>query len=236
MPAGSGLCGSGNYTGTYSGVSQTVVSNQTAAFYLAAAGGGVKVTFSLTDLTTGKLLLEGVGYGSMANETCSHPSKVVPVSTTISNSTIDSGDTLEASLNTTFTGTGTPAFCSGGGSPTQFSIGTTAVTGSAQPALTTTLKSGAPYQTTLSGFTGVAVSYTDLGNAGFSAVVVGIVKNPSGSTIDVLLTSVTVSPGATTTAFLKLNQYPTGTYEVTVLVVTSTNVPVSTAAMTTVSV
>jgi hypothetical protein len=236
MPAESGLCGSGNYTGIYSGISQTVVSNQSAAFYLAGDFVGVKVTFGLTDLTTGKLLLNGVGYGSMENGTCSTPTRVVPVSTTVSNYTINSGDTLRAFLNTTFTGTGTPTFCSGGGSPTHFSIGTMVVIGSVQPYLTTTLKAGAPSQTTLSGFPGVAISYFDSGSAGFSAVVVGVVKTSSGSTIDVLITSVTVSPGATTTAFLKLNQYPSGTYEVTVLAVTGSNVPVSTPAVTAVSV
>ena len=235
-PGAGNSCGSGNYTGVYTGISQAVVANGTSAFYLASATGGVKVTFSVTDLTTGKLLLSGVGYGSMSGGTCASPAVVLPAKAAAETNAINSGDELRSSLNTTFTGTGTPEFCSGGASATLISLDTIVIAGATQPSLTTMLTAGSPYQTTLSGFNGVAQSYVDTGTSSFTAVVVGVVKSSSGSTVDVLVTSVTVSPGTSATAFLKFNQYPTGTYTVSVLAITSSNVPVSTAGVATFSV
>jgi len=226
-PGASGSCGSGNYTSVYSGISQTIVSNMSAVFFLASATGGVKVTFSLTDVTTGKLLLNGVAYGSMSGGTCGSPAIILPASSIASMNVLNSGDKVNASLDTIFTGTGTPTFCSGGDSATFISVGTTVITGTAQPALTTLLNAGSPYQTTLSGFNGVAESYIDTGSLGLTAVVVGVVKSSSGSIIDVLVTSVSVSPGENATAFLKFNQYQSGTYTVSITAITGSYVPVS---------
>jgi len=235
-PSASTSCGSGNYTGVYTGISQAVVANGASVFYLASATGGVKVTFSVTDVTTGKLLLSGVGYGSMSGGICTSPALVLPAKAVAAANVVNSGDTLRSSLNTTFTGTGTPEFCSGGESATLVSLDTTVIAGAIQPSLTTMLTAGSPYQTTLSGFNGVAQSYVDTGTSSFTAVVVGVVKSSVGSTVDVLVTSVTVTPGTSATAFLRFNQYPSGTYTVSVLAITSSNVPVSTAGVVTFSV
>jgi hypothetical protein len=234
-PGAASSCGSGNYTGTYSGVDQMAVSNLTSVFYLAAATGGVKVTFNLTDVTRGQPLLSGVGYGSISGGSCTSPNLVHSTTINVTSNVISSGDKVEASLSTIFTGTGTPAFCSGGVDGTFITIGTSVV-GVTQPSLTTLLTAGSPQQTTLSGFNGVAESYVDSGSSGLSVVVMGVVTNSAGSTIDVIVTSVTVSPGSSATAFLKFNQYPSGTYTVTVIAVTSSNVPVSTVEETTATV
>jgi hypothetical protein len=240
-PGTTARCGSGNYTGVYTGVSQTVASNQTSVFFLAVAIGGVKVTFSLTDVTTGKPLLNGVGYGSISGGTCSSPSIVKPVTVQVTTNVINSGDEVRASLGTVFTPlnatqNAAPVFCSGGTSATLVKIGTTILTGTGQQPLTNLLTAGTPYQTTLLGFSGAAETYVDTGSGGFTAVVMGVVKTSSGSTIDVLISSVTVTPGASVTAFLKFNQYPSGTYTIDVIAVTSSNVPVSTVQNTTITV
>jgi hypothetical protein len=232
----SATCGAGNYTATYSGVSQTFGTTQNSLFYLSSAMGGVKVTFSLNDVTTGKLLINGVGYGSISGGACSSPDLIVPSSFTSSTNVLNSGDTVKASLGITFTGTGTPAFCSGGSGGTLISAGTTVVLGANQPYLTTTLTAGSAKQTTLSGFNGVAVSYKNTGSTGITAIVVGVLKNFAGSSVDVLTTSVAASPNANVTAFLPFNQYPSGTYTVTIIAILSSNVPVSTVAETTATV
>jgi hypothetical protein len=235
-PGAPASCVSGNYTGIYTGISQDVISNQTSVFFLAMATGGVKVTFSLTDVTTDELLIKGVGYGAISGGTCSSADSVVPSSTTVSTNVVSSGDTLRAALNTTFTGTGTPTFCSGGNSSTLITLGTTVVGGQAQPPLSNLLRAGNPHQSTLFGFDGVAETYVNTGTSAFTAVVMGVVKNSSGSTIDVLISSASITPGANVTAFLKFDQYPSGTYTVDVLVTTSSNVPISTVRETTVTV
>ncbi|HEV2138953.1 MAG TPA: hypothetical protein VGR53_08925 [Nitrososphaerales archaeon] len=217
-------------------MSQTFGTTQNSLFYLASANGGVKVTFSLMDVTTGKLLINGVGYGSISGGTCSSPNLIVPTSFTSSSNALNSGDTVKASLGITFTGTGTPAFCSGGNSATLISVGTTVLLGSNQPLLTTTLSPGTAKQTTLSGFTGVAESYKNTGSVGITAIVVGVLKNFAGSTVDVLTTSVTASPGGNVTAFLPFKQYSPGTYTVAIIAISGSNVPVSTVAQATATV
>jgi len=235
-PGASGPCSPGNYTAIYSGVSQTIGTSQNSLFYLASAMGGVKVTFSLTDATTGKLLINGVGYGSISGGTCSTPDLIVPTSFAPTSNVVNSGDSLKASFGVIFTGTGTPSFCSGGASATLISVGTTVVQGATQPLLTTTLTAGTARQTTLSGFTGVAESYKNTGSSGITAIVVGVLKNFAGSTVDVLTTSVTASPNGNVTAFLPFKQYPSGTYTVTLIAIAGSNVPVSTSVETTATV
>ena len=239
-PGASSSCGAGNYTAVYTGISQTVVINKTSVFYLAGSTGGVKVTFGIFDVTTGKPLLNGVGYGFVAGGTCASPSLVTPATVVASTNLINSGDKLRASLNTTFTPTGSnpnlPVYCSGGSNATLVTIGTMVVAGTAQPLLTTMLTAGNPHQTTLSGYSGIAESYTNEGTSSFTAVVIGVVKSSSENTVDVLITSVTVLPGTNATAFLKFNQYPPGAYTVTVLATSSSNVPVSTAEVATATV
>jgi hypothetical protein len=235
-PGASASCAAGNYTAVYSGISQTIGSTQNSLFYLASANGGVKVTFGLTDVTTGKLLISGVGYGSISGGTCSAPDLVIPTSFTTTANALNSGDTVKAALGVVFTGTGTPAFCSGGSASTLVSVGTTVALGSSQPLLTTTLTPGRARQTTLSGFTGIAESYKNTGSVSMTAIVVGVLKNFAGSTVDVLTTSVTASPNANVTAFLPFKQYSSGTYTVTIIAIASSDVPVSTVAQTTATV
>ncbi len=235
-PATASSCASGTYTGAYTGVDEVVGTTQNSLFYLAFANGGVKITFSLTDATTGALLFSGVGYGSISGGTCASPSIIVPASSTSSASTITSGDTLKMVLNTTFTGTGTPTFCAGGSSATLISVGTTVVTASAQPTLTTMLTAGKAHQTTLFGFSGVAESYVDTGSAPLTAIVLGMVKNSAGATVAVMTTSDSFSTtGSNATAFLAFPPgVQPGTYSVVVVAVTGSNVPVSSAVMLTV--
>jgi len=236
FPASSGSCSSGNYTGVYNGIAQVPLANLTSDFYLAAATGGIKVTFSLTDSTSGKLLLSGVGYGAMAGGTCSSPTLIVPTRFTPTSNVIGSGDKLVASLNTTFTGTGTPTFCSGGSDATLVSFKTEVLTGTSQPLLTSLLVPGQPVQTTLGSFEGVAENYTNTGSLPIAPFVQGVVKNQAGSTIDILSTSITLQPGETVTAFLTFKQYPSGSYTVTIFAITSSYVPISTSAVAQVSV
>jgi hypothetical protein len=235
---GGSTCSSGSYKGVYNGVSQAVASTQNSVFYLASATGGVKVNYSLTDISSAKLLIHWVGFGSVSGGTCSSPSVVLPAGAVSgSNSyvintgaTINSGDTIRASLNITFTGTGSPQFCSGGATGTLISIGTTPIIAPGQAILTTTLTAGKAHQTTLLGYTGVSESYIDNGGAGFNALVLGILKDSSGRTVDVISTSISASPGVNVTAFLPFSNYPSGSYTITVLAMTSQFASASTAA------
>ncbi len=236
IPSGSGSCPSGTYSAVYTGVSQAVGSTQDSVFYLASANGGVKVTFSVTDTTSTKVLIRGVGYGSISGGTCASPNVILPSSFTSTSSVINSGDTLKVFLNATFTGTGTPAFCSGDGSATLVSIGTTPVTGSSTPLLTTVLSAGRATQTTLLGYQGVSVSYVNTGSATTTALVLGILKTSAGSTVDVLSTSITAAPNQNVTAFLPFRQYSPGTYSVTIIAMTGSEVPISTPVETSVMV
>jgi len=229
-PFSSGSCTSGNFTGVYNGVPEIPLSNLTSEFYLASATGGVKVTFGVTDLTSGKPLLTGVGYGAMNESTCSSPTVVVATTVSPTSNVLGSGDKVEASLKTTFTGTGTPTFCSGGASATLISFTSSLTSGAAQPLLNTMLTPGSPKQTTLLGYQGVAQNFTNTGTATITAIVHAVVKNSEGSTVDVLSTSITLAPGAMVTAFLPFNHYASGSYSVTTFAITSTDVPISTAA------
>jgi len=231
FPGSSGSCYSGNYTGVYNGIAEVPLANLTSDFYLASATGGVKVTFSITDSTSGKLLLSGVGYGAMTGGTCSSPTLVVATKFVPTSNTINSGDKLVASLNTTFTGTGTPAFCSGGSVATLISFKTSVITGSNLPLLSNLLVPGQPLQTTLLSYEGVEENYTNIGGTTITAVVQGVVKNQAGSTIDILSTSITVSPGEKVAAFLAFKTYPSGSYTVTTIAITSSYVPVSNIAV-----
>jgi hypothetical protein len=69
-----------------------------------------------------------------------------------------------------------------------------------------------------------------------TAVVLGFLKAGNGSLVDVLTTSVMVPPGQSVTAFLPLGNYHSGTYSITVVAITSSEVPLSTPASGTVTV
>ena len=231
FPASTSSCSSGNYTGVYGGIAEVPLANITSDFYLASATGGVKVTFSVTDGTSGKLLLSGVGYGAMTGGTCSSPTLVVATKFTPTSNTINSGDKLIASLNTTFTGTGTPIFCSGGSDATLISFKTSVLTGSNQPLLSSLLVPGQPLQTTLGSYEGVAENYTNTGSVSLTVFVQGVLKNQAGGTVDILSTSITLPPGAEVTAFLAFKTYPAGSYTVTVVAITTSYVPISNSAV-----
>jgi hypothetical protein len=244
-PSGAGSCLSGDFTGVYTGIAQTVGSTQDSVIYVASATGQVKVNYTLTDVTSGKVLLKWLGSGSISGGTCSSPSVVLP-SSPISGSTsfvissgdvINSGDTLKVHLIwTSLSGTGTPTFCSGGKNATLVSIGTTVVTGSSQPVLTSQLRAGTAYQTTLAGYNGVVETYINTGSANFTAQVLGVLKDSAGRTVDVLAASIIAAPNANVTAFLVFKQYASGSYTLTVFATTNQHVPVSSAAVATVSV
>ncbi len=228
LPAIDGSCSSGNYTSVYQGIAQEVATTQNSIFYLASATGGVKVTFLLIDLGTGKLIIKGVGYGSISGGTCQSPSIILPVYVNFTTNVISPGDNLELGVNTTFTGTGLPTFCSGPTTPTVVSFGTTVVGVSSQPVLTTLLVAGTPSQATLLGYEGITEPFNYGGNGSVTAIVLGIVKDSAGSTVGVLSGSVTVSSGVQVTAFLPFKGLPSGSYTVTVIAISSQDIPVST--------
>jgi hypothetical protein len=243
-PSASGSCTTSDYSGVYNGIAQTVGSTQNTVFYLAVANGGVKVNYSLTDTTSGKVLLRWVGYGSISGGTCSSPSVIVPFTPTsgsssyviFSGTVINPGDTIKAHLSIAFTGTGTPTICSGGSSATLISIATTVLAGSSQLILTADLRAGVAHQTTLAGYPGEAVTYVNTGNVTLTAQVLGVLKDSGGRTIDVLATSIMAAPNANVTAFLVFNQYSAGSYTLILFATTSQHVPASLEVMATVSV
>lgn len=235
-PPVSSSCGSGNYTATYTGVNETVSVNQFSVFYLASATGGVKVTFNVTDVTTGKPVIQGVGYGKMLGGDCSSPTVVTPASFNSSSNEIGTGDIIEASLGIIFTGTGTPVFCSGGDAATLVSFETIVVSGKTPPLLTTTLINGNPSETTLNGYKGVAETYTNTGGTATTAIVLGVVKGSSGATVSVISTSITVPANSQVVAFLPFPSLPSGTYSIFLIVVTASGVPLSPGVGSTVAI
>lgn len=235
-PPSSSNCGSGNFTATYTGVNETVGSSQNSVFFMASATGGVKVTFNVTDVTTGEPLIQGVGYGKMPGGDCSSPTPVTPASFTASNNQISTGDKIEASLEIIFTGTGTPVFCSGGGAATVVSFETTVAGGKNLPLLTTTLAPGNPSETTLNGYRGLAETYVNTGGVATTAIVLGVVKSSSGATVQIISSSITLSAGANALAFLPIESLPSGTYTISMIVVTASGVPISTMVTTTAAV
>jgi hypothetical protein len=247
-PSSSQTCGPGMYTGAYTGVSQTVGSTQDTVMYLASATGNVKVNYTLVDMTSGRLLIKWLGFGSVGGGSCTTPTAILPTNQTFGSPSylietgvvINSGDMLKLFLDTAFTPapgtTGSPSFCSGGGGATLVSIGTTVVTGSLPPSLTTELNPGTPSGTTLGGVPGLAETYVNTGGASLTVLVLGVVKNSGGSTVDVIATSFPVDPGKSATAFLAFGQYPSGTYTITVIAVTASSVAISTPVVATVSV
>ncbi len=247
-PSASGTCGSGAYSAAYTGISQTLGSTQNSVVYMASATGGVKVNYTLFDVTSGKLLIKWLGYGAVGGGSCATPTAIYPA-TPQSGSTaylinsgqvLASGDVVRLYLNSTFTpdpGTsGSPVFCAGGAAATLVSLGTTVVTGTAQANLTTELTAGTPSQTTLSGVPGVAETYTYAGSTALSVLVLGVVKNSAGSTIDVITSSFSATAGQTVTAFLPLGQYPSGRDSVTEIAFPTSNVAISTPAVAAVTV
>jgi hypothetical protein len=104
------------------------------------------------------------------------------------------------------------------------------------PLLSSLLTPGSPAQTTLLGYEGVSENYTNTGGATLTAIVQGVVKNQAGGTVDILSTSITLSPGAKVTAFLAFGKYPSGSYTVTFIAMTSSDVPIAAAAVAEVSV
>ena len=236
LPSESGACGSGNYSAVYNGVSQIVDSPQRFVFYLASAQGSIVVTYSVTDETSHNLLARGSGYGSISGGTCANPSVSMPSTLSSSSNLISSGDKLQVFFNATFTGTGTPMFCSGGASASLIGLRTIPVTGSNLPKLTTVLSAGTPKQTVLSGHPGVSVTYTSTVGVSMTAVVIGILKAPNGNVVDVLTTSVMVPQFYFATAFLPLGSYATGTYSITIIAITGSQVPISTSFSGSVSV
>ena len=169
---------------------------------------------------------------------CTAPTKVLGNVTVVvgTSAVIASGDTLKAFLNITFTGTGNPVFCSGGSSATLMSVQTTPVTGTTTPLLTTTLTAGRAHQSSLLGYTGVSISYVNTATVAVNAIVYGVVRNGAGNIVGHVITSISPTPGQNVTAFLTLYGFPSGTYDVTAIAVTPTNVPLSTPATAVVTV
>ena len=242
IPSGTGSCPWGDFTGVYTGVAQTVASSQDSVLYLASANGQIRVNYTLTDVTSGKLLLKWLASGTISGGTCASPSAILPESpgpgtpyyVISSGAVINPGDTLKVHLIwTSLSGTGTPTFCSGGSKASLVSIGTTAITGATQPLLATELKAGVPHQAVVGNYTGEAETFVNTG-ASLNAQVLGVLKDSSGRTVDVLVSSIIASPNVNVTAFLVFKNYPAGSYTLTVFAVTSTNVPVSLPTVATV--
>lgn len=243
-PSGTGSCPSADFTGVYTGIGQTLGSTQDSVFYMASANGQVKVNYTLTDVTSGKLLLKWVAAGTLSGGSCSSPSEVLPTSpvsgTTYfvisSGDVINSGDTLKVHLIwTSFSGTGSPTFCSGGGKASVVSVGTAVITGSSQPLITNLLTIGVAHQTMIGGYTGVGETFVNTGS-NFTAQILGVLKDSSGRTVDVLATSIVANPNVNVTAFLVFNVYPSGSYTLNVFALTNHGVSVSSSAAMTVTV
>ena len=237
-PSGSSTCGSGNYTATatYTGMNETMGSTQNSVFFLASATGGVKVMFNVTDVTTGDALIQGVGYGKMDGGSCASPTVVTPASFVPSSNQLRSGDKVKVNLTTLFTGTGTPVLCSGGAAATVISFGTTISAGGGIAYLSTTLSAGNPIETTINGYKGVSEAYVNTAGVVITAIVVGVVKSSSGATVTIISSSVTAVPNISVVAFLPFGTLPSGTYSITLIAITSSDVPISSPITTTVAV
>ena len=89
---------------------------------------------------------------------------------------------------------------------------------------------------TLGSFSGISVSATNVWSTSQSLVVFAVYKNAAGQTVAVATGGVTLASGATGTAFAPLaGALPSGTYTVSVFVITTTNSPVSNATTISVS-
>jgi len=81
---------------------------------------------------------------------------------------------------------------------------------------------------TLGSYSGISVSATNLWSTSQSLVIFAVYKNSAGQTVAVATGGLTLASGATGTAFAPLaGALPSGTYSVSVFVITTTNSPVS---------
>lgn len=173
-------------------------------------------------------------------------------------STVAATTNSSATLTTTVTGTNNP------GSSVTYTVtvaglpassGHWSVTlnakdlaGNAATAVTATVKvtvafaqsvvvSGTPSYSTLGGFTGISATYTNNWNSAQSVVVFAVWKNSLGQTVAVSTGGLTLASGATATAFAPLaSPLASGSYTVSVFVITTANNPVSVSSSISVTV
>jgi len=91
-------------------------------------------------------------------------------------------------------------------------------------------------KSTLGSFTGMSVSATNLWSTSQNLVVFAVWKNGAGQTVAVSTGGLTLAAGATGTAFAPLaGGLPSGSYSVSVFVITTSNNPVSSTTSTSVT-
>jgi hypothetical protein len=92
---------------------------------------------------------------------------------------------------------------------------------------------------TLGAFTGISVSATNLWTSGQNLVVFAVFKNSAGQTVAVATGGLTLGAGASGTAFATssdLSGLPSGSYTVSVFIITTSNNPVSSSTSISVSI
>jgi hypothetical protein len=105
------------------------------------------------------------------------------------------------------------------------------------PFATSVAVSGTPTKTTIGGFTGISATYVNNWNTAQNVIVFATWKNSAGQTVAVATSGLTLSAGASGTAFAPLSApLPSGSYTVNVFVITTSNNPVSITTTITVTV
>jgi len=88
--------------------------------------------------------------------------------------------------------------------------------------------SGTPYTATVGSFAGINASYTNLNPTAQSVVAFAVFKNSAGQTVGIGTGSLTVGAGKTQSVFIAAPVgLASGTYSVSIFVVTTGNLPVS---------
>jgi len=117
------------------------------------------------------------------------------------------------------------------GNSASASITVTVQVAFAQSVVITSAKSG-----TLGSFSGISVSATNLWSTSQNLVVFAVYKNGVGQTVAVSTGGLSLASGASGTAFAPLaGALPSGTYSVSVFVITTSNNPVSSTTSTSVT-
>lgn len=113
------------------------------------------------------------------------------------------------------------------GIPLLLFMATTASATSPPPFLTTGLTPSNGSQSTLNGYTGASITYTNTLSTSEPVFVFASVVNQQGQTVGVSLQSSTIASGASSTFFFSEPQLAHGAYTVTIFATTRTLVPLS---------
>jgi hypothetical protein len=126
------------------------------------------------------------------------------------------------------TGCGAATTCVALVSPLTFNVGGTVGQGCTGTGCFTSTTG--PSTTMISGQTFVTITYTNNGNTTITGIVYAVVHNSLGQTVQYTTGTITPAAGASAEAFLALAGLPTGTYTVTVFVITTSGTAISTTS------